>query len=170
MPAVYLSLGSNFQRENNLRDAVKLLTNEFGELTISPVYRSAPDNGEGEYYFNCCVGFNTDKPLATCRELFRQIENNLDRDRTIKTRVTIDIDILLYGDAVSTQDQSQLPHSDIIDKPYVLIPLADLAPDLIHPKVKKSIKQLVSEQRMAQRKGIEIKMAAVMQMQEFNWG
>ena len=142
MTSVFVSLGSNYHRQRNIKLALQTLGNHFDSLKISPAYQSEPINGYGEAYFNLCVGFTTDLSPAKLKELFTAIEQSLGRDRNTSANVSIDIDLLLYGNLVTKNDELTLPHPDIARYAHVLVPLLDIAPDLVMPDSGESLQQL----------------------------
>ncbi len=163
MPRVYLSLGSNLgDRRALLREAVRRLAQlDAVELvTASRLYEAEPwehepgrTRDETPWYLNCVVAFATTlPPLALLREL-QTIEAALGRTRPSGVpkahRVaprTIDIDILLYGDAVvSVPDDLHIPHLRLAERAFVLRPLADLAPELEHPTLYLTVRELVAQ-------------------------
>ena len=145
MTEVFLSIGSNCDRQTNIAAALRLLGDKFGELRLSPIYESAPVNGLGENYHNLCVGLVTDMDLTDFRRVLKDIEQQLNRRRETKDIVTIDIDILLFGNVVNCQQSSSLPHADITAHVHVLTPLKDIAPSNVHPLINKTIEQIFRE-------------------------
>jgi 2-amino-4-hydroxy-6-hydroxymethyldihydropteridine diphosphokinase len=131
----YVSLGSNIARERNIREAVAALTRHFGALAVSPVYASAAVGFEGEAFYNLVVAFNTTQPIDVVQTCLRGIETAQGRHRGEARFAprTLDLDLLLYGDVVREAPPPVLPRPDILEYPFVLRPLADLAPDTIHP-------------------------------------
>ena len=135
MEKVYLGLGSNIDPDMNLRLGIRELRARFGELEISPVYRSSAVGFEGPDFLNLVVGLETD---ASPREIFDQIEaiHNMagrDRDEEKYSSRPLDIDLLLYSDLVVDERPVRVPRSDILEYSFVLRPLSELAPDLVHP-------------------------------------
>lgn len=147
MTRVYLSLGSNIDREHNLRSALQALRQAFGELTLSPVYESAAVGFSGAPFFNLVVAINTGLPVADLAVMLRAIEASHGRVRGQKKYAsrTLDIDILTYGEAVGVIDGVQLPRDEILKYAFVLRPLADLAPHERHPEIGKSYASLLAE-------------------------
>lgn len=141
MTRVYLSVGSNTDRQAMIRAALLRLGETFPDLQCSPIYQSPPVEQGGEDYYNLVVGFDTEKPVTDLRACLQAIEQSLGRDRRTPHRVTMDLDLLLYGDRVQSAGPP-LPHPDILRYAHVLIPLTDLAPELIHPTEKVSLCQL----------------------------
>jgi len=138
---VYLGLGSNIDAGKNLRTAVDALRRRYGELTVSPVYRSAPVGFEGPDFLNLVVALATD---ATPLEMLDEIERihalaGRQRGPDRYSSRPLDIDLLLYGEAVDPSPPLRLPRRDILDYGFVLRPLADIAPDLVHPVTGRTI-------------------------------
>jgi len=136
MPRVYVGIGSNIDRENSIRGAVRELTVHYGRLTLSPVYESKALGFEGENFYNLVAGFDSAESIERIRQTLSRIESQFGRvrqDNCFSSR-TLDLDLLLYGDLVQHDDKVNLPHPDIRRYAFVLCPLADIAPDLQHPE------------------------------------
>ena len=135
MPRVYLSLGSNIDAENHLRLAMRELREHFGTVELSPVYRSRAVGFEGDDFLNLVAGFESDEsPLAIC-EAIEAIHNMAGRNPSggkWESR-PLDIDLLLYNDWVLDERPVRIPREDVLEYSFVLRPLAELAPDLVHP-------------------------------------
>ena len=147
MARIWVSLGSNIEREKHLRAAVAELERHLGPASISPVYETDAEGFEGPAFYNLVTGHETNKPPEAIIHLFRQLEDELGRVRgeaRFDSR-TIDIDLLTYGDLVAEVAGKQLPRDDITDYAFVLKPLCDLAPDEMHPVLKKSYRQMWEE-------------------------
>ena len=141
MPLIYLGLGSNIEPEKNLGLAVRALRRKYGELDISAVYRSAAVGFTGDDFLNLVVGLRSeDTPLEICGEIER-LHNLVGRERgSDKWEARpLDIDLLLYNDAVIEERPVRVPRSDILEYSFVLRPLAELAPDLVHPVTGKTM-------------------------------
>lgn len=135
MTTVYLGLGSNIDAEKNLRLAVGELRRLYGELTLSPVYKSAPVGFQGPDFLNLVVALETDAAPMEVIDQIERIHGLAGRSRgpdKFSSR-PLDIDLLLYGDTVDPMPPLRLPRRDILDYGFVLRPLADIAPDLVHP-------------------------------------
>ena len=147
MPRIRVSLGSNIEREKHIRAAVAELERHLGPAAISPVYETDAEGFEGPAFYNLVTGHETDLPAEELIRLFRQLEDELGRERgeaRFDSR-TIDIDLLTYGDLVAEVAGKKLPRDDITDYAFVLKPLCDLAPDEIHPVLGKSYRQMWEE-------------------------
>lgn len=133
---VYVGLGSNIDRENRLRQAIGALRLRFGELSLSPVYNSAAVGFDGHDFLNLVAGFDTEFEVAQVAAMFREIENELGRDRSLPkfSSRSIDLDILTYGDMILELPGIRIPRPEILENAFVLKPLQDLAPDTLHPE------------------------------------
>jgi 2-amino-4-hydroxy-6-hydroxymethyldihydropteridine diphosphokinase len=160
---VYLGLGSNLgDRLGLLRAAVQRLreTPDVTIVTASPLYESEPweeepgrAGSEQRWYLNCVVALDTPLPPRALLDRVRAIEDALGRVRPSGTPEarrfaprTLDIDILFYGnEVISGPDDLQVPHLLLAERAFVLRPLADVAPDLDHPTLYASVRQLLGE-------------------------
>jgi 2-amino-4-hydroxy-6-hydroxymethyldihydropteridine diphosphokinase len=146
MPQVFLSLGSNIDRKNNICKALDELYLAFNRLSLSSVYKTQAEGFIGEDFYNLVVGIDTDLDLLDIVDLLKQIEKKQGRDHTQKgfsSRV-IDIDLLTYGDFVGEKGGVVLPRSEIYKFSFVLYPLVDLAGELICPKYNKSYAEILA--------------------------
>ena len=140
---IFLSLGSNVgDREGNLRSAIEHLR----VLRASPIYETEPvDYTDQPWFLNLVVEIETDLAPLELLAATSRIEQELGRVRTVaKGPRTIDIDILLYGDEVIDQPGLQIPHPRMAERRFVLAPLADLAPDLRHPIMHQTIREMLA--------------------------
>ncbi len=141
MATIYLGLGSNIDAEKNLGLAVRELRQRYGELDISTVYRSAAVGFDGDDFLNLVVRlWSDDTPLEVCEEIER-LHNLSGRVRNSEKWASrpLDIDLLLYNDRVIDERPVRVPRSDILEYSFVLRPLAELAPDLVHPVTGKTM-------------------------------
>lgn len=139
---VYLGIGSNIDREKNIRDGLGEIQSCYGELTLSPVYETEAFGFEGDDFYNLVVGFKTELPIAELANDLREIEFQFGRRRN-ETRYssrTLDVDLLLYGNEV--YEKYHVPRSDITEFGFVLKPLSDIAPNLKHPVTGETMIQL----------------------------
>ena len=136
MVRVVLGIGSNINRRRHITAAVKALREVFKDVEMSPIYQSRSEGFEGPDFFNLAVAVETDLPVDKLQEVLRAIETREGRQRTgsrFSSR-TMDIDILLYGDAVMRANGYDIPRDEILRFPFVLKPLADLEPERRHPE------------------------------------
>jgi 2-amino-4-hydroxy-6-hydroxymethyldihydropteridine diphosphokinase len=143
MAIVFLGIGSNESPEKNLRLAVNELRSRFGEVVLSSVYRSAAVGFDGADFLNLVVRLNSDdSPLSICNEI-ELIHNLAGRDRgSDKWEArTLDIDLLLYNDLVRDERPVRVPRGDVLQYSFVLWPLAEIAPDHVHPVTGKTLLQ-----------------------------
>ena len=138
MPRVHVWIGSNIDREHNIRGAVRELAVHYLPVTLSPVYESEAHGFEGDNFYNLVAGFDTAEPIERIKETLSHIEARFGRHRQENrfSARTLDLDLLLYGDIVRHDSQVTLPHPDIQRYAFVLRPLADIAPDWRHPETK----------------------------------
>jgi 2-amino-4-hydroxy-6-hydroxymethyldihydropteridine diphosphokinase len=146
---VYLGLGSNIgDRESNLRVAIDNLgPASILPLRESPVYETEPVGyARQRWFLNMIVEAETALfPLQLLTRIGK-IERALGRVRTIRNGPrTIDIDILLYGNAVLRTPRLEIPHPRMRERRFVLEPLACLVPDLRHPVTRKTIREMLLE-------------------------
>ena len=136
MARVYVGIGSNIEREPNIRAAVQALRDRFGKLTLSSVYENRPIGFEGENFYNLVAAFDTDKTPEAVSAILHDIERRRGRKRGPSrfTSRTIDLDLLLYNDLIREQVTLHLPRREIDEYACVLRPLAELAPEARHPR------------------------------------
>lgn len=141
---VYISIGSNIDREHNIAQALDALAAEFGALDISSVYESEAVGFDGEPFLNLVVAIRSDRPIAELSSLFKAIEaaNGRRRHAPKFSPRTLDLDILTCGDRSGVIDGVELPRAEILKNAFVLLPLAEIAPDQKHPVVGQSYRQL----------------------------
>ncbi len=145
MTQVYLGIGSNIDRETSIRHGLTGLESCYGELQVSPIYESEAYGFDGDDFYNLVVGFETNLEIEEIEMQLKEIETQSGRKKGESSYCprTLDIDLLLYGDLVS--EKHDLPRADVVEYAFVLKPLYDIAPKLIHPVEKKSIKTLWQE-------------------------
>lgn len=141
---VWLSLGSNIEREKNIKAAVSTLQRMFGHLILSSVYEGEAVGFQGAPFFNLVVGVETDRGPLELVALFRGIESDQGRKRGTDKFAprSIDIDLLTYGDQVIQSDQLSLPRDEITRYSFVLLPLAEVAGEERHPLTGLSYREL----------------------------
>jgi 2-amino-4-hydroxy-6-hydroxymethyldihydropteridine diphosphokinase len=144
MPRVFVSIGSNIDREQNILTAVRTLDANYHPLRLSRVYESTPFGFHGENFYNLVAGFDTDQTVEQVAARLAGIEHACGRLRDGKSydSRTLDMDLLLYGDLKRHDRQIDVPRPEIADHAFVLLPLAEITPDLIHPESGLSIKEM----------------------------
>lgn len=148
--AIYLSMGTNLgDRKKNLAAARQLLENQLGSgVEASRVFESAPWGYASEHrFYNCCLASTTLlDPLSLMKEIL-QMERTLGRERGAGGYADrlIDIDLLFYGEVVMEHPQLILPHPGIARRRFVLQPLCDIAPDLVHPVNGLTIREMLQQ-------------------------
>jgi GTP cyclohydrolase-4 len=152
--ATYLSLGSNLgSRQANLDMALHLLSERMRMGKVSSIYDTEPlGNVNQPRFLNlACEVFTRLSPEGLLA-LTKGIERKMGRySRSGEPRI-IDIDIVLYGDTVLDTRDLVIPHPGMAERSFVLLPLAEIAPDLVHPVLKKTIKEL--NQAIKEKQGV----------------
>ena len=144
MPAVYVAIGSNVEPERNLEMATRELRREFPDVRFSPWYRNRAVGFEGADFINLVAGFTTMLSLDEVMARLHAIEALCGRPRDAPRWAprSMDLDILLYGDTVRDEPRLKLPRPDLLKRAFMLGPLADVAPGLVHPLEKLTIGEL----------------------------
>ncbi|MDI6736734.1 MAG: 2-amino-4-hydroxy-6-hydroxymethyldihydropteridine diphosphokinase [bacterium] len=148
MSKVYISLGSNLgDRQKNIEEAIKLISHQplIKINKISPVYETEPVGfSEQGWFLNLAMELETtllpQKLLAVLQEIEAKLSKKLERKWGPRT---IDLDILLYADIILDLPDLQIPHKLMQTRAFVLIPLAQIAPNIKHPVLNKTIQELL---------------------------
>jgi 2-amino-4-hydroxy-6-hydroxymethyldihydropteridine diphosphokinase len=142
---VYLSLGSNVgDREGQLRDAIARLGAAGRVVAVSSLYETEPvEFTQQPWFLNCAVALETGKTPQQLITAILHSEEEMGRRRVqSKGPRSIDIDILLFGDTIVNSMEVTIPHPAMHQRRFVLEPLAEIAPDALHPVFKKAIREL----------------------------
>lgn len=144
MTAVYVAAGSNIDPVHHLRLALAELRRLYPDLKVSPAYRNRAVGFDGDDFINLVVGFDTDEPVHRVRERLRRVESVCGRPVQAPKWAprSMDLDILLYGQRVSDEPGLVIPRPDLVRRPYMLKPMADIAPDARHPVNGQSMREL----------------------------
>jgi 2-amino-4-hydroxy-6-hydroxymethyldihydropteridine diphosphokinase len=132
MTDVFIGCGSNIDARVNLRWAIRELEHKFGRLRCSPVYQSPAFGFDGPDFLNLVIAFATEADADSVEAVLSELENARGRNDADRSGSrTLDLDLLLQGDRVDAA--RRLPRDDILRYPFVLAPLAELSPGLVHP-------------------------------------
>ncbi|MGA8442278.1 MAG: 2-amino-4-hydroxy-6-hydroxymethyldihydropteridine diphosphokinase [Candidatus Sulfotelmatobacter sp.] len=147
MPSrAYLSLGSNVgDRASQLRSALARVETTGRVVAVSSFYETEPvEFTQQPWFVNCVVALESNQTPQQLMASILHIEQEMGRQRLQKKGPrTIDIDILLFEDAVVNSSQLTIPHPALHQRRFVLEPLAEIAPDVLHPVLKKAVRQLL---------------------------
>ncbi len=154
MSIVYLGLGTNLgNKKDNIHQAVKLISEQIGEIiTLSALYRSKPWGFESENMFvNAAVKVSTTLTPLQLLQITQSIELEIGRTQKSITGIykdrLIDIDILLYNRELIVDESNDLiiPHKQLLNRDFVLVPLSDIDKDLLHPVTKKELASYIKD-------------------------
>ncbi|MDO9037264.1 MAG: 2-amino-4-hydroxy-6-hydroxymethyldihydropteridine diphosphokinase [Lutibacter sp.] len=140
----YLSLGSNQGNKlENLQQATDLIAEKIGAVVrISSVYKTESWGFKSDDFLNCCIQISTSLNPENLLKSIQEIELLLGRKKTFETSYKariIDIDILLFDTEIILSKELMVPHKEMLNRKFVMVPLAEIAPNLIHPITKQRI-------------------------------
>jgi 2-amino-4-hydroxy-6-hydroxymethyldihydropteridine diphosphokinase len=144
MATVFVSIGSNIEKQKHIKVCLQELAAQFSDLVLSPIYESEAVGFKGDTFYNLVAKFKTDLAVGLLSKTLKAIEDKYGRDRSGPkfSGRTLDIDILTYDDLVGDIDGVQLPRDEITKNAFVLLPLVDIAPDEMHPEQQVSYARL----------------------------
>ena len=147
MPQVFVAAGSNIEPEQNLALAVRELARVFPGSRFSPWYRNRAVGFEGADFINLVAGFDTSLAPVAVLERLHAIETQCGRPRDAPRWAprSMDLDVLLYDALVLEGPPLTVPRPDLLKRAYMLGPLADLAPQVVHPTAGRTIGELWRE-------------------------
>lgn len=144
MARAYLSLGSNLEPEHHLPAAIRELREHFGEVSVSPAYRSAAVGFDGAVFVNLALGLDTTLSPEALNDWLHALEDRHGRRRDVPrySDRTLDLDIVFYDDQVlDGPGHLQIPRNEL-QHAFVLKPIADIAPDFRDPISGRSMAEL----------------------------
>ena len=146
MVDVYVAAGSNVEPEQHLTLALEALRRDFPDVRSSSWYTNAAVGFEGDDFINLVVGFTSDRPVEEVVLRLQAIETLCGRPRDAARWAprSMDLDILLYDDLIRDDPRLKLPRPDLLKRAFMLGPLAELAPDVVHPTAGATIGELWS--------------------------
>jgi 2-amino-4-hydroxy-6-hydroxymethyldihydropteridine diphosphokinase len=144
LTAVYVAAGSNVEPVANLRRALDELVRHYPGLHCSRAYRNRPVGFDGADFVNLVIAFETDEGPDEVVGRLQAAEAACGRARGAPKWAPrrMDLDILLYGAQVIERPGLALPRPDLLRRPYMLRPMAELAPDLVHPVAGRTMREL----------------------------
>ena len=135
---VYIGIGSNINKEKNIKSCMTELRKNYQNFIISPIYETSSMGFDGPNFYNFVCSFDTTSDIYDLKVNLNAIENNHGRHfkETKFSSRTLDIDILYYDNQVISNEKIKIPRKEIIEYDFVLTPLIDIAPNFIHPVLK----------------------------------
>jgi 2-amino-4-hydroxy-6-hydroxymethyldihydropteridine diphosphokinase len=149
---VYVAAGSNVAPLENLRRALDVLDRHFAPITVSRAYANAAVGFAGDEFINLVVGFRTALTVHQVVERLHEAEAACGRERLAPKWAprSMDLDILLFGDTVCSEPGLVLPRPDLLKRPYMLGPAAEIAPAVVHPIERRTLGELWRDMRATQ--------------------
>jgi 2-amino-4-hydroxy-6-hydroxymethyldihydropteridine diphosphokinase len=158
MKEITISLGSNINPIFNLQEASELIIKNFTHIKSSKIYSSKSEGFQGDDFLNQVILCNTELEFEKAIHSLKKIEISMGRKKELKkfSDRLIDLDLLTYGDEILKKNGQEVPHKDIEKYPFVLVPLAEICPEKIHPinkisfnkALRKSFKKEIDEKNL----------------------
>ncbi len=148
MTTAFISIGSNIEPEKNMLETLRLLSKHVAISRISTVYLTEPLLHKSQpKYYNCVIEIETDIEPSALKLVLKAIERQLGRRRTKDKYAsrTIDLDLVIYGKLHLSTKNLTLPDPEIERRPFLIVPLNDLDPDLILPGMNKSVAEIAAK-------------------------
>lgn len=147
MSIAYLGLGSNVDARNNISSGIDALRKRFRRVELSPIYQTAAFGFEGDDFINLVARVETGMSPLELKKFLNDLEDQHQRNRDAPrySDRTLDVDILLYDDLYLLSPELNIPRGEILTAAHVLKPLADLAPELLHPVSQKTMAEIWDE-------------------------
>jgi 2-amino-4-hydroxy-6-hydroxymethyldihydropteridine diphosphokinase len=150
--SVYIALGSNKGNKlNYIKNALIEIEKDKKNIVVkvSSVYETTPyGNIDQENFLNCAACIETAYSIKDFFHLLKSIENKLGRKKTVKWGPReIDIDLLFFNDQLYSDNEVKVPHQGIPYRDFVLVPLCEIAPNLIHPELNKKICDICTDEK-----------------------
>lgn len=141
MARVYLGIGSNIDRENNIQKGLDAMSDFLTNMQLSPVYESEAIGFSGDAFYNCVLQADTHLSVESLAEALRAVEHQFGRPlNAIKfSSRTLDIDLLTYDRLAGSYAGTEIPRQEILTNAFVLFPFADLCPSYVHPVLQKPL-------------------------------
>lgn len=146
----YISAGSNLgDRKANLEFALTSLAEKTSVLKVSSLYETEPVGYlDQPWFLNIVLELETGLAPSDLLRLCQEVEASCGRIRTFPNAPrTLDLDVLIYGDVVLQEEKLTIPHPRLAERKFVLEPLAEIAPDLVHPVLQRTARSLLDDCR-----------------------
>lgn len=144
MTRAYVAAGSNVEPIRNLHRALDVLQRHFAPLQLSRAYRNQAVGFSGEDFVNLVIAFDTDLDVRAMMDRLHEAEAVCGRERDAPKWAprAMDLDVLLFGDMTCAEPGLTLPRPDLVRRPYMLGPMAEIAPQLVHPSLGATMSEL----------------------------